>query len=479
MKYVYFIVLVIFFSLLAGCAGTGKTPDTSINIEREAKETLITTFDSTNWVPSSLKVSRDGRTVVYTKNVDNKQVVVVNGKEESAKYKQLGAYYVTISPDGKRLAYIVHDDEADSLFAVIDGKEDKPYQDIGIGTPIFSEDSLHVAYTAFSEGKWLVVVDGLEGAKYDAIDSSTFKFSPSGNEVSYKAKTEGKWHIVRGDMKGKPYDDIIAGSLYYSPDGNHLAYCAIRDGMYLVVKDGEEGLEYNNVFLDKNSFSYDSKHFAFLASDMKTGFVVLDGKELTHYWGIGYGSSAFSPDNKRLAYAAILKGCEHTHSEREKDEEAHQAEEEWCIVVDGVEGKIYNIVTPPVFSPDSARIAYFTYSFDKGSEKKSILTPKEKSEPGWVLVVDGVEQKEKYENIGMSTLVFSPDSKHVAFVAKAGDKLTVVVDGKPGKIYDGVVASMLFGGNVSFRADGTLHYVAIEGENVLLVEETITNITTK
>ena len=475
MKVNFFIVLLFLFSLLSGCAVPERAPELNTNIEREAMETLITTFDSNNWVPASLKVSRNGRTVAYTNNVDGKQVVIVNGKEESAQYKQLGAYYVTLSPDGKHLAYVVHDDQEDRLFAVIDGVASEHYQDIGFGTPIFSDDSQSVAYAASSEGKWFVVLDGQEGDKYDYIDARSLIFRPDGRTLAYAAKVDDKWFVINGDKKGEPYDEILVGSLCFSPDGKHFVYGARSGEKWTIVLDDVAGQEYFSVYVDKDGFSPDSKHLAYLAADDKSGFVVLDGQELKHYWGIGYGSAVFSPDSQRLAYAAILKGHEHTEEEELAGEghDDHEEEEEWCVVVDGEEGTIYNGVTPPVFSPDNQRVAYFAWSIadEPGSQRAS--SSEQADNAIWALVLDGVKYREKYDNIGMNTLVFSPDSKHVAFVAKAGDKLTVVVDGKQGKLYDGVVASLLFGGNVSFDPDGTLRYVAIEGEDVLLVEEKI------
>ncbi len=64
-------------------------------------------------------------------------------------------------------------------------------------------------------------------------------------------------------------------------------------------------------------------------------------------------------------------------------------------------------------SPDSKRVAYGAKVGDKV-----------------LVVVDGKEGK-PYHGIG--SLIFSPDSKRVAYGAKVGDKWLVVVDGKEGK----------------------------------------------
>jgi len=53
------------------------------------------------------------------------------------------------------------------------------------------------------------------------------------------------------------------------------------------------------------------------------------------------------------------------------------------------------------------------------------------------VVVDGKEGKE-YDGIVAGSLKFSPDSKHLAYVAVRGEKRFVVVDGKEGKEYDGI-----------------------------------------
>ena len=53
------------------------------------------------------------------------------------------------------------------------------------------------------------------------------------------------------------------------------------------------------------------------------------------------------------------------------------------------------------------------------------------------VVVDEKEDKQ-YDGIGERTLIFSPDSKRVAYAAIKGNKWCVIVDGKEDKQYDGV-----------------------------------------
>jgi Tol biopolymer transport system component len=140
-----------------------------------------------------------------------------------------------------------------------------------------------------------------------------------------------------------------------------------------------------------------------------------------------------SPDGTRLAYGA-------------------KAGNKWFVVVDGKEGKQYNIIMEgtPLFSPDSKRVAY-----DAQLDNKRCV------------IMDGKEEKQ-YDGIGAGSLVFSPDSKRLAYVAGVRNKWLAVVDGKEGKQYDGIVT--IGGGRIIFDSAEHLHYLAQEGSNIYLVK---------
>ncbi len=61
-------------------------------------------------------------------------------------YSRLAKGSFRVSPDSRRIAYTIMAN--DKQFVVIDGKEEKHYDGIGKGTPIFSPDSKRVAYIA-------------------------------------------------------------------------------------------------------------------------------------------------------------------------------------------------------------------------------------------------------------------------------------------------------------------------------------------
>jgi Tol biopolymer transport system component len=77
-----------------------------------------------------------------------------------------------------------------------------------------------------------------------------------------------------------------------------------------------------------------------------------------------------------------------------------------------------------------------------------------------LVVVDG-QPGPDYDVIFMPE--FSPDGKHVAYVAKRGEKLLVVVDGQSGVEYDGLnigAPSFVRKGDPHFRPDDVLEYLA-------------------
>jgi hypothetical protein len=91
----------------------------------------------------------------------------------------------------------------------------------------------------------------------------------------------------------------------------------------------------------------------------------------------------------------------------------------------------------------------------------------------WSAVVGGMGQR-PYDGIG--GLNFSPDSRHVAYVAGAEARQFVVVDGDEGKQYDGLVK----GTRCEFDSASELHYLAKKNTSsdgksydIVLVEETI------
>jgi hypothetical protein len=95
--------------------------------------------------------------------------------------------------------------------------------------------------------------------------------------------------------------------------------------------------------------------------------------------------------------------------------------EKWTAVVDGIPSAEYDqIKFPPVFSPDSKRIAYEVKSGEKWFE---VLDGRESGECGLVYVGPA----------------FSQDSRHIVYLCKNGMTFSLVLDGQPGSAYDQIL----------------------------------------
>jgi len=88
--------------------------------------------------------------------------------------------------------------------------------------------------------------------------------------------------------------------------------------------------------------------------------------------------------------------------------------------------------------------------------------------------VDGTEGK-TYDGVGDP--LFSPDSQRVAYVVQTGIGTFVVLDGEEGKRYEAIVTTIRITSNretrVIFDSGDSFHYLAALGNKIYLVEEKI------
>jgi Tol biopolymer transport system component len=247
-------------------------------------------------------------------------------------------------------------------------------------------------------------------------------------------------------------------SLALSADGKRLAYAVSQGKKSWVVVDGQTSPVYDRIPFpssapDDLTFSPDGKRFAYLAakSDGKhtSIWVVVDGREFTGYNGVM--NITFSPDSKRVAYVAeVDKGL------------SRISPKDWrfTAVVDGIPGPDYNQVLGPAFSPDSKRVVYGALQHGKwsmvvdgqaGVAYDDLPTDAVIGEqpfgsrdliPAHWSKMDG-QPDGTYDELGSlnpgllrfgyaALVVFSADSKHLAYVARNGGKWMVVEDSKEG-----------------------------------------------
>jgi hypothetical protein len=382
------------------------------------EEKLLYTYGQT--ASMEITISPDGKHVVFRKEINGKYVAIFDGKvgKQYDGIRGLGnGEYFSFSPNSQHFYYI----------AILDGKQhfmidDKegPAFDIAGLMPVFSPDGNRTAYWGYLKGKWFHVVDGKEEdiVRIYPENSSTPIFSSDSRHIAYTTKRDWKGFCIIDGKEMTTYDEVMLP--VFSPDGNHNAYWAKLKDSWFVVVDGKEE---NKYALHSNEpkppiFSFDSKHLAYVASLGKKECLVVDRKEEKQYDVIDESNIKFSPDGKHLAYVAGVNTGHGYYNHK------------WFIVVDGKEGAQYDEIKSLIISPDGKRNAYWAVQDDK-----------------IFVVVDGNEQKEKHFCIQHGNIynpIFSPDSKHIAFVAKDSsedssiNKNMVVIDGKQEEKYDDI-----------------------------------------
>lgn len=260
------------------------------------------------------------------------------------------------------------------------------------------------------------------------ITETAFKkgtvFSPDMRHRAWVGRQGNIYAVVVDGVPDRGYEAIVAPSLntpsiVFSPDSKHVAYIARCGAKYQLVVDGVEGKEYDY------PITWDNSPFS-PDSQTVSYWTTLNNVSLAVINGKDYpvsncGAVALSPDLRRLTYIRYYLN-------------------EMAVVVDGVEGKQYDAVADRlacprysyvcspgiVFSPDSKRMAYAAKRAGKS-----------------FVVINGVEGKE-YDDIS-EAIVFSPASKRVAYVAWREKQCFVVLDGDEGKKYvKGFISGLAF-----------------------------------
>lgn len=500
-----------------GLALLANTGIPAMAVERAAKETRLGEFDLRNYDAGNPKfwISPDGRHIA----VMTEKGLAVDGDLKEYEYGAKEKSF-TFSPDSQRHAYVaITGDNGRSEKLVVDGVlGEKPYSSVGAG-PVFSPDSKHVGCIArlrASSFDEVPLVDGREGEphedfswesaftadskrfvyaveindnyvmRYESVDGTepmierphgpavltgNFFYGPA-HQLGYVAKTPDhkKFVVYDGKEDANLLDAIDRSEVLVSENGAGIAFVgeprSFRD---VVVCNGQKSKVYEDFIDGTLEISPDGKHWGYAIEKRRKHVVVLDGKEQKEYDGVS--GPVYSPDSKRVAYLAAVNG-------------------KVISVVDGKEGTGYDDRGLPTFGPDSAVAAFWAKNGDKtfivanGKKQKDyddVGTPKfspdgkrivylAKVGEKWMMV-DGEAEQKAYDDI-RGEFYFSPDSRHLATIALDGEQQRVVIDGVEGNAYDQIVIQG--GGKVHFDGPDQLHYLVLRGNEILLVEETLT-----
>lgn len=290
-----------------------------------------------------------------------------------------------------------------------------------------SDDGAHIAYMGIRDAKLFVGRDGTEDEPFEAISRSVPPtFGGGGCHLAYGA------HLAGGEFRlildGKPVgsEALAPTAAVFSPDGERLAFMELRgerrsNAECRIVLDGRPGEWFAGTRNAPGAmqFSPDGRHFAYYAIDgeFRARWIVDDVPQRLF-------NEVPSLSLARLRGIGVLEApmpaCFSPDSQRFAYF-ADVVEKGVAIIENDVPGPLLKAVRWPVFSPDSRHLAYVGHTYEDTT----------------VLVLDGKVTAE-WQVKGTGESVFSPDSQRVAvtlereaggFVRKR--KLyTVAVDGR-------------------------------------------------
>lgn len=217
-----------------------------------------------------IRFSPDNSRTAYAAESAGEKLVVVDGQEGPC-FKRWGKTPLSFIPNSARPIYSYKKGERDVV--VIDGVESASYA--SYRSLAFSPDGSRYAYAAEKQkDRWVVVVDGTEygpGGKLEAGDERAFDllgkgtpiFSPDGKRTAWIGVVQGNWIAVVDGQESRPYEIVQRSAIGFSPDSAHVVYLAQREGKKMIIVDGFEIDNGWNGFLQRNDVMWSGpRHFS-------------------------------------------------------------------------------------------------------------------------------------------------------------------------------------------------------------------------
>lgn len=372
-------------------------------------------------------------------------------------------YNVLFDPYSHTAVYSIDKDQytaTSSSTVLINGKSGKTYS--GIDHLTISPDGKRVAYAAKQDDKEFVVVDGVEGKKYDYIKNLTF--SPDGQHFAYAAGEEKyfqpdspfsgsymvkRMFVVIDTTEGKKYDGTYAGgnvSQTYDPsfskDGKKVTYTAIKNGKNIIVIDDKELSDYSNQQYPQ--FIGDTYDLIYLVSENNKYFLVVAGQkktthdyisdinDLPYYIGKDASQIGYEATDKNVRKAIIndlsypiASGVLQDIVFSNSGENVAYYTGTWISKDLYVNGKLFGNIQPnatiatssPLFSPNEQLLAYSEYS------------QKEQNATIHILSVNPLKKILDFPLPGFKTIglmKFSDDGKYIYFKGWQDRKIVFV-----------------------------------------------------
>lgn len=459
LRHLVVVNLIVSVIIFTGCTRDKQTADpanSATGNEVVASSKLLSTLSNENvsasatpvgHKPTSTPVAEESHTVIalnkygtgfaYIEQHGDEFRVVHNNKPGKM-YKSIESNKLTLSPDGRRVAYPASDGRS---WYIVDGTSEVG-RSTESGSVVFSDDNRHIAYEVKFGNSWYMAVDNIrntgahayydkamfvddskkvmyientadEGAGIFVLTVSDLKFnspvkqtitSPGYVAVNSKKTVvaaiqpeSGRQRLIsfRFDKpeivtRGELYDDIISPVI--NDDGTLISYIAVRGSeSFLVLNDRSERLP-------QGTYPWPP---VIRPDGGAVGILVAEPKDAYLYEAFSNNKRpdpayaecvdlAYSADGRSHAYVAVKNN-------------------KFIVVVNGKDGPYFDRTVKPKFSPDGSFVVYMA----------------RKDKKRFIVVADTngkvVRQHPEYERI--FDPVFTPDGKSVAYGAKEGNQL--------------------------------------------------------
>ena len=238
----YWILAIFVISVCAMLPG-GIQAEESKEVKADGKKLKkLGMVDPEKYVSKSLVFSPDGRHAIWLNRSNDQYQLLLDGTPGPS-FEGIYRPPVVLSPDGRRLFFILENKTDHHLSVVTDGTIGPGFDTILSGTPLFSPDSRHIAYAGALQEKHQVFLDGTPSAKYELVGHLTF--SPDSRRFAYAAQKDKKRFMVVDGVPGPSFDDVFPTG--FSLDSRHLVYYATRGKKHLIMVDDHPGSEYDMI----------------------------------------------------------------------------------------------------------------------------------------------------------------------------------------------------------------------------------------
>ncbi|HUK55095.1 MAG TPA: hypothetical protein VLY20_00360 [Nitrospiria bacterium] len=227
---------------VSACATPSDATPTAESNAVNANGKKLGKLEPGTYVPRSLVFTSDGLHAVWL-NRSNDQFQLLLDGTPAPPFDGIYRPPVVLSPDGRRMAYLVENKTDHYLSVVSDGKAGPGFDLILSGTPLFSSDGRHIAYAGAVRKKYRVFLDGAPSEEYELVGH--LRFSPDGRHFAYAAQKDQKRFMVVDGAPGPSFDDVYPSG--FSPDSRHLVYYATRGEKHRIMVDDHPGPEYDTI----------------------------------------------------------------------------------------------------------------------------------------------------------------------------------------------------------------------------------------